>query len=66
MVDMDPDLRWCPNKDCEKYVRRKGKSERAKCECGTNVCMLCGEAASSVHVCGQSDEDIMFERWKLQ
>lgn len=47
IVDLDPDLRWCPSKNCEKYVRRQGKNKtKATCECGTQVCMNCGELST--------------------
>ena len=61
---MDPNLRWCPDPDCELYVSNQKNKDQVKCQCGTLVCMDCGEVANPPHVCGQSDEDRQFELWK--
>ena len=66
MVDLDPKLRWCPRPGCEKYLSRNGKKSKATCECKTVVCMKCGRQYSEGHKCGQSDEERLFERFKLQ
>ena len=51
-VDLNPNLRWCPNQKCVNYVEKQGKSNTATCECGTKVCMECGEVDHPGTKCG--------------
>ena len=46
VVDLDPNLRWCPRNGCLNYVRKPNRFARtATCTCGQSVCMACGAAA---------------------
>ena len=59
MVDLDPDLRWCPEPKCNGYVRKnkKLKSREVTCEtCKARVCFDCGEKAHKGE-CGMSQKD---------
>ena len=65
MVDLDPDLRWCPEPKCNGYVRKnkKLKSREVTCEtCKAKVCFDCGEKAHKGE-CGMSQKDEEFEQW---
>ena len=63
-VDLNPDLRWCPDPKCMHYVEREGRSKVSTCECGARVCIECGEYEHPNTKCGQQ-EDHMFKKWKL-
>ena len=65
MVDLDPNLRWCPEPSCDSYVRKVNGTKETQCRsCDTWVCFDCGEVAHIGRECGQSKEDEDFERWK--
>jgi len=40
-VNLNPDLRWCPRPDCSHFVK-KGRKNKVICECGFELCFLCG------------------------
>ena len=34
-VDLNPNLKWCPSPECNRYLERTGKTRnQATCECG--------------------------------
>ena len=69
IVDLDPNLRWCPEASCENYVHRstKKKQDIIQCdECFTEICFPCGEKAHIGRECGQSEADVKFEEWKKE
>ena len=63
-VDLNPDLRWCPDPKCMHYVEREGRSKVSTCECGATVCIECGEYEHPGTKCGQQEDDL-FKKWKL-
>ena len=40
-VNLNPKLKWCPRPNCNHFIER-GKSKKAKCECGMEICFDCG------------------------
>ena len=69
VVDLDPNLRWCPEATCDSYVRKnpKKKENIVSCDdCFTEVCFLCGMKAHKGRECGVSDADEKFEEWKKE
>lgn len=40
-VNINPNLRWCPKPDCNRFVE-KGRKGKATCDCGWEICFKCG------------------------
>ena len=69
MVDLDPNLRWCPEASCNGFVRKERNMNEKDLECsdcGTRVCFPCGTKAHLGRECGASEEDHKFEQWKKE
>ena len=63
MIDLDPELRWCPNADCGGSIRKpeQSKETTGTCEdCGAELCFLCSERAHPGSACGDSEEQKLF------
>ena len=41
-VSTNPNLKWCIRPDCNRFLK-KGKNNRANCECGYEMCFKCGQ-----------------------
>lgn len=43
-IDIAPDSKWCPNKDCGRAIKCEngiGRSPNTTCDCGTEMCFDC-------------------------
>ncbi len=66
-VDLDPNLRWCPEASCEGVVKKKKNVDIARCNmCRKLVCFSCGALAHEGRPCGESKKDEDFEKWKKE
>ena len=62
-VDLNPNLKWCPQAGCNRYVKKTGMlNKTAKCDCGANVCLKCGQLAHPSKKCGTHEQE--FIDWK--
>lgn len=61
-VDLNPKLKWCPNRQCSRFVKKQGRGDNSRCECGTNVCFKCGEISHPGLGC--QDYDAEFLEWR--
>ena len=60
MVDLDQNLRWCPNSSCDSYIK-KGSNNFVEClTCKEMACFACGLKAHHGVKCGESIEDAEF------
>lgn len=58
-----PDVKFCPVKDCESYARKKGDNKYVTCLNGHNFCFNCSKPWHEKKKC--SDEiDKDFNKWK--
>ena len=62
-VDLNPNLMWCPNPECNRYIEKGGRFQKTKtCECGQTICLKCGLLNHPGQKCGGIDQE--FLDWK--
>ena len=69
MVDLDPNLRWCPSKSCTGVVKKplnKNQTEGTCEDCNAKLCFSCSQKAHPGRGCGESEEQKLFDQWKRE
>ena len=59
----DPDVKFCPIKDCESYARKVGNNKYVKCLEGHEFCFVCSKPWHGKKKC-QDEIDKDFKKWK--
>jgi hypothetical protein len=60
----DPNVKFCPTKDCESYARRKDEKEKyVTCQEGHKFCFVCLKPWHGSKNC-QDEIDVDFKKWK--
>ena len=59
----DPNVKFCPIKDCESYARKEGDNKYVKCKEGHQFCFVCSKPWHGRKKCDDEiDKD--FKKWK--
>ena len=59
----DPNIKFCPIKDCESYARKEGDNKYVKCLEGHQFCFICSKPWHGKKKC-QDEIDKDFKKWK--
>ena len=62
LISLNPNLRWCIRRGCDKYILIKDneQSDKITCECGQEICINC---ATEYHK-GRTCEQMIDETYK--
>ncbi|KAM3136509.1 hypothetical protein pb186bvf_011467 [Paramecium bursaria] len=55
-ISLDPNVRWCPRLNCDKYVTGSLLRTKLQCECGQLICFSCGNEYHQNLSCSQAED----------